>query len=128
MNDIPSANATVAMLIRKPVTEAFEAFVNPEITINFWFTASTGKLEKGKEVTWIWEMYGHKLAVTVVDLIASQRGALDFMGIVFHYPEKEVTGIQWLGRGPYHVWKNRLKGLKFGIWENAYNNPNVDDR
>ncbi|CEJ69228.1 hypothetical protein BN1195_01525 [Chryseobacterium oranimense G311] len=36
------------MLIRKPVEDVFEAFINPEITTKFWFTKSTGKLEEGK--------------------------------------------------------------------------------
>lgn len=52
----------------------------------------------------------------------SQRGEADFMGITFNYPEEKVKGMQWLGRGPYHVWKNRLKGLQWGVWEKAYNN------
>jgi hypothetical protein len=43
-------------------------------------------------------------------------------GITFSFPEKEVTGIKWFGRGPYHVWKNRIKGTTFGIWEKDYNN------
>lgn len=51
-----------------------------------------------------------------------QRGEADYMGITFNYPESKISGMRWLGRGPYHVWKNRLKGLKFGIWEKAYNN------
>ncbi|MEY4433866.1 MAG: hypothetical protein RLZZ44_2001 [Bacteroidota bacterium] len=42
-------------------------------------------------------------------------------GITFNFPEKEVTGIKWLGRGPYHVWKNRIKGTTFGVWEKNYN-------
>lgn len=51
------------MLIRKPIQEVFEAFINPEITTNFWFTKSTGKLEEGKTITWEWEMYGVKSEV-----------------------------------------------------------------
>jgi hypothetical protein len=51
-----------------------------------------------------------------------QKGDSDFMGITFNYPDKNIKGMQWLGRGPYHVWKNRLKGLQFGLWEKAYNN------
>ena len=43
-------------------------------------------------------------------------------GITFSFPEKEVTGIKWFGRGPYHVWKNRIKGTTYGIWEKEYNN------
>ncbi|SHF84440.1 SRPBCC family protein [Chryseobacterium vrystaatense] len=60
------------MLIRKPVAEVFEAFVNPEITTQFWFTKSTGKLEKGNSVTWEWEMYGVKSNVTVHEIIPDQ--------------------------------------------------------
>lgn len=46
------------MLIRKPIEEVFEAFVDPEITTRFWFTKSSGKLSEGKRVRWEWEMYG----------------------------------------------------------------------
>lgn len=52
----------------------------------------------------------------------SQRGAVDFMGITFNYPEEKITGMQWMGRGPYRVWKNRLKGQQLGVCEKAYNN------
>ena len=44
------------MLIRRPVAEVFEAFVDPEITTKFWFTQSGGRLEAGKQVQWEWEM------------------------------------------------------------------------
>lgn len=60
------------MLIRKPIQEVFEAFINPEITTNFWFTKSTGKLEEGKTVTWEWEMYGAKSEVKVLQIIPNQ--------------------------------------------------------
>ncbi|MGO4709500.1 SRPBCC family protein [Chryseobacterium sp. 2TAF14] len=60
------------MLIRKPVNEVFEAFINPEITTNFWFTKSTGKLEEGKTITWEWEMYGAKSEVKVLEIIPNQ--------------------------------------------------------
>lgn len=58
----------------------------------------------------------------------SQRGEADFMGITFNYPEEKIKGMKWLGRGPYHVWKNRLKGLQWGIWEKAYNNTITGER
>jgi uncharacterized protein YndB with AHSA1/START domain len=53
------------MLIRKPVEDVFEAFVDPAVTTKFWFTRSTGKLEAGKEVRWEWEMYGVSAEVRV---------------------------------------------------------------
>ncbi|MFD2611020.1 SRPBCC family protein [Paenibacillus gansuensis] len=46
------------MLIRRPVQEVFDAFINPEITTKFWFTKSSGRLETGKTIRWDWEMYG----------------------------------------------------------------------
>jgi hypothetical protein len=52
----------------------------------------------------------------------SQRGVTDFIGITFNFPEEKVTGMRWMGRGPYRVWKNRMKGQQFGVWEKAYNN------
>lgn len=57
-----------------------------------------------------------------MDYSYSVKGAVDFMGITFMYPEEKIKGVKWLGRGPYHVWKNRLKGLQWGVWEKAYNN------
>jgi hypothetical protein len=30
--------------------------------------------------------------------------------------------MKWLGRGPYRVWKNRMKGQQFGVWHKDYNN------
>lgn len=52
----------------------------------------------------------------------TQNGDADFTGITFNYPEEKITGMKWLGRGPYRVWKNRLKGQQFGVWHKAYNN------
>ena len=40
------------MLIRRPVADCFEAFVNPEITTKFWFTKSSGRLALGKKIRW----------------------------------------------------------------------------
>lgn len=45
-----------------------------------------------------------------------------YKGISFSFPEAEVTGMKWLGDGPYRVWRNRMKGTAFNLWENEYNN------
>ena len=52
----------------------------------------------------------------------SQQGEADFICITFNYPEDKITGMKWQGRGPYRVWKNRLKGQQFGVWHKNYNN------
>jgi hypothetical protein len=46
----------------------------------------------------------------------------DFMGISFRYPEEKIIGVRYAGHGPYRVWKNRMKGNQFGIWNKKYNN------
>lgn len=50
------------------------------------------------------------------------RGSADFYGITFNYPEQNITGMKWLGNGPYRVWKNRLKGGMLNVWQKDYNN------
>lgn len=65
--------AKAEMLIRKPVAEVFEAFINPEITRRFWFTKSSGRVEAGKHITWTWEMYDHSIEVDVKEVEAGKR-------------------------------------------------------
>jgi hypothetical protein len=43
------------------------------------------------------------------------------LGVTFDYPEAQVTGLRWLGRGPYRVWKNRKEGAAFDVWEKLHN-------
>jgi hypothetical protein len=50
------------------------------------------------------------------------KGATDYFGITFNYPEQQITGMKWLGQGPYRVWKNRMLGTQLGVWEKKYNN------
>jgi uncharacterized protein YndB with AHSA1/START domain len=64
---------TAQMLIRRPVAEVFEAFVNPAITTRFWFTKSSGRLELGATIRWQWEMYGVATDVRVKGLEPDRR-------------------------------------------------------
>ncbi len=68
------------MLIRKPVADVFEAFVNPDITTEFWFTKSSGKLEAGKQVKWDWEMYGLSIPVTAKAIEPNKRIVIEWPG------------------------------------------------
>lgn len=45
-----------------------------------------------------------------------------FVGLNFSYPESEIKSVNYKGNGPYRVWKNRMKGTQFGIWQKDYNN------
>jgi hypothetical protein len=48
-------------------------------------------------------------------------------GANFSFPEKDIKAVQYLGNGPYRVWKNRLKGNRFGIWDKTYNNTETGE-
>jgi len=57
-----------------------------------------------------------------IDYSFDTGGRHDHIGITFDIPESDVRSVKWLGNGPYRVWKNRLKGVTFGLWEKDYNN------
>lgn len=61
------------MMIRKPVNDVFQAFIEPSTTTKFWFTKSSGRLEKGKHVRWEWEMYGVSDNIFVKDIEENKR-------------------------------------------------------
>jgi uncharacterized protein YndB with AHSA1/START domain len=93
MNNLQLTEAPIAkaeMLIRKPATEVFEAFVNPEITTKFWFTKSTGRLEAGKHITWTWEMYDHSIEVEVKEVEAGKRILIEWGN------RGSMTAVEWI--------------------------------
>ena len=71
-SNLKFATVETQMLIRKPVSQVFQAFIDPAITTNFWFTKSSGKLEVGKTVKWEWEMYGITTNVLTKRIIADK--------------------------------------------------------
>lgn len=78
------------MLIRKPVEEVFNAFIDPEVTTKFWFTKSAGKLEAGKQIRWDWEMYGVSTNVNVKEIEENKR-------ILIVWGEEDShTTVEWI--------------------------------
>jgi uncharacterized protein YndB with AHSA1/START domain len=73
-----SIRVETQMMIRKPVSQVFQAFIDPAITTNFWFTKSSGLLEVGKTVTWEWEMYGVSTQVQVKEIVPNQKIATEW--------------------------------------------------
>ncbi|TPN41330.1 SRPBCC family protein [Mesorhizobium sp. B1-1-6] len=71
IRETPTAEA--AMMIRRPVSDVFEAIVNPEITTKFWFTHSSGRLDGGKPVQWEWRMYGVSTTVVASEIVVNER-------------------------------------------------------
>jgi uncharacterized protein YndB with AHSA1/START domain len=79
--------ATAGMLVRRPVADVFEAFVDPAITSKFWFTKGSGRLEPGKQVRWEWEMYHVAAQVNVIAVEQNRR-------IFIEWPEDGTT-VEW---------------------------------
>jgi len=71
-------SVTAQMLIRKPVSIVFQAFIDPAITKHFWFTKGSDKLATGKTVTWEWEMYQATSKAFVKEIIPDKKIAIDW--------------------------------------------------
>lgn len=101
--------------------------VQSEVTGTDWRIAADGTFEfevttKGYPRKMTWTLYQSGLLKMHADPLRERIYDVDFIGISFNYPEDKCTGIRWMGRGPYRVWKNRLKGSNIGTWQKAYNN------
>ena len=48
------------------------------------------------------------------------EGTVDYHGLTFSLPDTTVRGMRWLGEGPARVWKNRMRGLGWDVWERPY--------
>ena len=75
------------MLVRRPIDEVFNAFVDPAITTRFWFTRSSGKLAPGAKVTWEWEMYGVSANVHVKAIEPPSRILIEW--------DEPATTVEW---------------------------------
>jgi uncharacterized protein YndB with AHSA1/START domain len=104
--------AKTGMLIRKPVAEVFGAFIDPDVTVNFWFTKSGGRLEVGREVRWDWEMYDASTLVLVKAIEPDKRISIEWDGysgrtaVEWNFTSREdrttyvaITESGWTGDG-----------------------------
>jgi uncharacterized protein YndB with AHSA1/START domain len=82
--------AKTGMLIRKPVSEVFEALVNPEITTKFWFSKGSGRLDAGRQVRWDWEMYNISVQVTPKVIEPDGRIVIEWPGY------SGPTEVEWI--------------------------------
>lgn len=77
--------ARAHMLIRRPASQVYGAFIDPAVTSRFWFTRGSGKLVRGDKITWHWDMYGFSAQVDVRELEQDRR-------ILIGWP----TPVEWL--------------------------------
>ncbi len=101
----------------KKVEDGIELFVDYIGGIDYikWLMTDDGRLKM------------HLLCLTNYRNDGSFDGAfiqenIKNFGVTFSYPEEIVTGMEWFGKGPYRVWKNRVRGTTFNLWNKEYNN------
>lgn len=70
-----------------------------------------------------WKMYPSGLLQLDYTYDATEEHL--FAGISFDYPESNIIGVEWLGNGPYRVWKNRMQGGQLDVWTSMYNNTHT---
>lgn len=90
MKRVDGFAAKAEMLIRRPVPDVFEAFVDPAITSKFWFSHGSARLEPGKTVRWEWRMYGFSQQVDVLEVEANKRILVQWQAY------EKPTPIEWL--------------------------------
>ena len=71
-----------------------------------------------KKITWTMFSTGW-LAMDYEYMIAGEQM---FTGISFDFPESDVIGAKWLGKGSANVWKNRMQGGTLDVFQRMYNN------
>ncbi|MBK0384341.1 glycoside hydrolase family 2 [Pedobacter sp. SD-b] len=101
--------------------QKLDSFSHKQSGENYTVSASY----KGKDNDWLKVDWTFKPGLPVkleYSYRQNEKKEVDYAGITFNYPEEKITGMQYLGRGPYHVYKNRLKGQRFDLWDKKYNN------
>ena len=94
-----SSNAPIAvttMLIRRPVAEVFESFIDPAITSRFWFSRGSGMLRPGALLTWYWDTYDVSAQVVVETVEQDRR-------IVIRWPSPVEWEFEARGEGETFV-------------------------
>lgn len=120
--DINNANGKVSFSggpvpvgVESNVTDTqWEIDKNGNFNLEITYSGFPGK------ATWILDRSG--LLYLETGIWSKSLKEIDYLGISFNYPEEKCESVQWMGRGPYRVWKNRIKGSNFGLWEKEYNN------
>jgi len=128
------------MQVSKPISEVFEAIVNPEKMTNYFISESTGRMEEGKNLIWKFPEFDIQCPVKVVkvekdslisfywensgkDLLVEMKLSTigdDFtlVKISEKSMENNEAGLKWLS-GNSFGWSNFLSCLKayleFGI-------------
>ena len=122
-----------ALQIQKPVTEVFEAIVNPDQMCQYFISKSSGRMEEGKELIWRFPEFDHEFPVRIgkieMDQYISYYWTIDELELLVEMTltakennstlvsiteksrNNNKAGIKWL-KGNTEGWANFLACLK----------------
>lgn len=80
-----TAKASIA--IQKPVSEIFEAIINPASIQNYFISKGSGRLEKGKEVFWEFPEFEGSFPIKVIELIPEEL-------VIFEWDPNSIVEIR----------------------------------
>lgn len=133
MMKLEKLEINVAMQISKPISEVFEAIVNPEKMANYFISESTGRMEEDKKLIWkfpefdfecpirvskieqdkyisyYWENSGKELLVEIS--LSESLNHSTLVSISEKEMENNEAGLKWLS-GNSFGWSNFLACLK----------------
>jgi len=122
----------VAIQILKPVSEVFEAIVDPEKMANYFIGKGSGRMEEGKEIEWKFPEFDMQFPITVgkiekdnyvsyywdvnekknlVEITLAPFGKGTVVTVTEKGMENNKEGISWL-MGNTEGWANFLACLK----------------
>ncbi|THD31193.1 MAG: ATPase [Flavobacterium johnsoniae] len=122
----------VAIQILKPVSEVFEAIVDPEKMANYFIAKGSGRMEEGKEIEWKFPEFDMQFPITVgkiekdkyvsyywdvnekknlVEITLAPLGKDTVVTVTEKGMENNEEGISWL-MGNTEGWANFLACLK----------------
>ncbi|PZQ90116.1 MAG: ATPase [Flavobacterium johnsoniae] len=122
----------VAIQILKPVSEVFEAIVDPEKMANYFIAKGSGRMEEGKEIEWKFPEFDMQFPITVgkiekdkyasyywdvnekknlVEITLAPFGKDTVVTVTEKGMENNEEGISWL-MGNTEGWANFLACLK----------------
>lgn len=122
----------VAIQILKPVSEVFEAIVDPEKMANYFIAKGSGRMEEGKEIEWKFPEFDMQFPITVgkiekdnyisyywdvnekknlVEITLASFGKDTVVTVTEKGMENNEEGISWL-MGNTEGWANFLACLK----------------
>jgi len=79
--------AKASIGIQKPVSDVFEAIINPEIMQNYFISKGSGRMETDVEIFWSFPEFDDSYPLTTKEIIPDEK-------IVFEWDPKSVVTIE----------------------------------